>query len=431
MSNFYEKNIVEIKQEYTTFLSDVLAPLIYEGLSSMYKDSILMNKEYIDKSKIDARVEVPGVLMIFQMCLRDVPNHNKNRIDSEMDRIKTASKCSEFFDDLVKAVIKSYILLLTFSSSKKKCKVLEDRFYESISSSNFIHKCYIETASCFYNNPELFWHKASPMEIKRNQIMTIDIIKDSIKSAIRKMLPMKLVLEEFLKNEYLEEDADVNVYIPNNRYKNMQGMVNKDLYGRDHDNTSENGFEEMNDTEGMTASEYMENVQDKIRELKESVERNVGDNKENANVLAVNNGEDKEEQKGEEINNLVNQSIADVNTKIDENKHYITEPSKLKHKKLSLADILKKELGDENINLKPEIKIHPTLETIKEITKPEFKLKNADTDTDAENDNINKFVENSESRSASDNSRKNSDEKEKVIHDDTDRSKFFADYLDE
>ena len=36
MTHYYEKNIVDIKQEYTSLLVDITTPLIYEGLKSIY-----------------------------------------------------------------------------------------------------------------------------------------------------------------------------------------------------------------------------------------------------------------------------------------------------------------------------------------------------------------------------------------------------------
>jgi hypothetical protein len=36
MTHYFEKNIVEIKNEYTDFLTNMMAPLIYEGIQSLY-----------------------------------------------------------------------------------------------------------------------------------------------------------------------------------------------------------------------------------------------------------------------------------------------------------------------------------------------------------------------------------------------------------
>ena len=62
------------------------------------------------------------------------------------------------FDDLVKAVIKSNIVLLTFSTSNKQSDLVNNKYHETIDVNDFVHKCYIESARVIYNNPQLFWH---------------------------------------------------------------------------------------------------------------------------------------------------------------------------------------------------------------------------------------------------------------------------------
>ena len=195
--HFYEKNIVEIKNEYTTFLVNVITPLIYEGIKSMYNYAIKVHKKLSQTGQ-----EVPSVLKIFQTCLKDVPTLNSHLLELEVKRIKESSKCSEWFDDLVKAVIKSNIVLLTFNTSCKQSDIVNQKYHEHVSSSDFIHKCYIESARSIYDNPELFWHEYPALEIKRNQRDTYAIIKESIKEAIRKMLPIRSILTEYLQNDY-------------------------------------------------------------------------------------------------------------------------------------------------------------------------------------------------------------------------------------
>ena len=47
-----------------------------------------------------------------------------------------------------------------------------------------------------YDFPEIFWDKFNSIEIKKNQRECLEIIQKSIKEAIRKLLPMKLILNE-------------------------------------------------------------------------------------------------------------------------------------------------------------------------------------------------------------------------------------------
>ena len=234
MTHFYERNIVEIKKEYTTFLINILTPFMYEGLRSVYNYAIDTHKKFLEKSRGNPNVVTPGILKIFQTSLREIPMLNNHAIEMETQRIKEKSKCSEWFDDLIKAVIKSNIVLLTFSTAKQQSDIVNDRYHEKVDAQKFIHKCYIECARSVYNNPELFWHGYPKLEIKRNQRETCRLIKKSIKKAIREMLPMKLIISEYLKNEYIpESDTQIHNKMSDSQYINVKSMVEKDLYGAD------------------------------------------------------------------------------------------------------------------------------------------------------------------------------------------------------
>src|SRR3990172_5028595 len=106
MPHFYERNVVEIKNEYTTFLVNIIAPFMYEGISSIYNYAKVSHEKLDKKSHEAPGIKSPGILKIFQTCLKDVPNLNNNMIEAGTIRMKEKSKCAEWFDDLIKAVIK-------------------------------------------------------------------------------------------------------------------------------------------------------------------------------------------------------------------------------------------------------------------------------------------------------------------------------------
>jgi len=209
-----------------------MTPFLYEGLKSVYNFALDADRQFEEKARNDPSVQSPGVLKIFQTCLRELPSLNNHAIEQETTRIKDKSKCSDWFDDLIRAVIKSNIVLLTFSTNKNQSDLVNEKFHERIESKDFVHKCLIESARSVYNNPELFWHKYPTIEIKRNQREICDLIRVAIKEAIRKMLPMKLILTEYLKNEYVKETYDVSKGMSDSQYMNVKAMVRRDLYGK-------------------------------------------------------------------------------------------------------------------------------------------------------------------------------------------------------
>ncbi|VVU94871.1 hypothetical protein CPAV1605_596 [seawater metagenome] len=208
--------LVEIKKEYTITLVNILTPSIYQGIESIYKESQQLGNE-------------EDILKIFQGLLRRVPKWNQDLIEVEADRILTNSRCNDWLYDLVKAVIKSNIILLSNSSlRKKKNNTINPDFYENISFNDFIHKVYIECAREIWNNPYLFSHDYTPIDIKRNQRDALCLIKEAIQEAIRKMLPVRHILEEYLGNNIIEDD-DFESSINEAQSQNVKSLLRKDL----------------------------------------------------------------------------------------------------------------------------------------------------------------------------------------------------------
>lgn len=203
MAHFYEKNIVEIKNEYTTFLTNVLIPLIYEGIQSTYNYAVELHKKMEDQANFNRSAKNPGIIKIFQMCLKEISALSASAIANEVARIKEFSRCSEWFDDLVKSVIKSYIILLTYNSSGKTCNLITNKYHEKININEFIHKCYIECSIVFFNNPEIFWPGHSKDTKREYKLLAFKYIKQAIHDAIHQMLPIKLILQEYLSHDYI------------------------------------------------------------------------------------------------------------------------------------------------------------------------------------------------------------------------------------
>jgi hypothetical protein len=233
MTHYYEKNIVEIRNEYTTFLTNILSPLIYEGLLSIYTNSInLYNDMNVEQeADINPQLKKEHITKIFQLSLKEIPALNNESIETETTRIKDKAKCSDFFDNLVKSVIKSNIILLTFNATGKQCELVNAKYHEKADVKAFIHKCYIECAKLFFYTPELFVADIDVNEEKSDAAIyhkreIYELIKLSICEAVRKMLPVKEILEEYLKNDYIaeEEPAD-EIYDPLNVLNNDPNAI--------------------------------------------------------------------------------------------------------------------------------------------------------------------------------------------------------------
>jgi len=206
------------------YLVDILTPLLYEGFFSIYEKAKSLENTYVQASKIDPNVKNPGVLILFQHFLVGVDKLSDNMIDEETNRIRDNSKCADIFDQLIKAVLKSHIIVLTYTASGQKCKLISEKLHEKIEPKYFIHKCYVECARLFYDHPTLFWHEFPNSELRDNQRIIYQLTKIGIKNAIKRCLPMKEVLETYLNNDYIEEES-VN---SENEYVKIKDLLKKD-----------------------------------------------------------------------------------------------------------------------------------------------------------------------------------------------------------
>lgn len=388
MTHYYEKNIVEIKNEYTTFLCNILTPLLYEGLKSMYDHAIKTSMELKKTSE-----NTIGVLQLFQLYLRNVPNLTKVQIEKETKRIKNCCRDREFLEDLIKAVVKSNIVLLTFNASNRKSEIVNQKYHERIYIEEFIHKCLIECARILYTVPELFWHKYDKIEINRNTREVLNIINKAIKEAIRRMLPMRLILMDYLKNDYIQ---DINQMKKDSRekYNDIKNMVNNDLNGK-HNQIGGDGSSDEEDYYGSNA-EYENKYEDE--EDSNNVQNFIlGNNNVNNNINNDTNS----------TNQTDNRSNADKKDSISMTSDY---EASIQEKLIKV----KNELSQNDKNLEEQKEI------IHEIAKV----------NDNNNNNINNSANNNENNSENNNNDNINDifvRKDEVKP--TEKSEYFANYI--
>jgi hypothetical protein len=212
--------LVETKTEYTIQLTNILVPLIYEGIASIYDDAI----------KIAHQDEE---LKTFQIFLKKIPKWNNNLLENETNRILCISACPEILKDLINAVIKANIMILTNTHPSDKSLLKINTKFDF---KEFIHNCYIESARIFYNNPFLFYHKHSIYDINRNQKDAKENIRNAIIEAIRKMLPLKMIIKEYLGNSFKDDsnvNIDIDISLSEADKQNLKNMIEIDNTNND------------------------------------------------------------------------------------------------------------------------------------------------------------------------------------------------------
>ena len=188
--------LVETKIEYTNQIINILTPYLFEGIYSIYQSAIKISETNNKKS---------SVIKIFQDVLKQVPNWTQTMLINETNRILQKSNKCDIINDLIKAVIKSNMMILTNTPPKNKDKM---KIKHNITPDYFIHNIYIEIARNVFNNPFLFYDSTNNIEIKKNQRDILYLIKNSIKEAIRKMLPLNYILKEYIGESFENNNID-------------------------------------------------------------------------------------------------------------------------------------------------------------------------------------------------------------------------------
>jgi hypothetical protein len=187
--------LIETKQEYTIHLVNSINPLIYDGLQNIYEEA-KKNAKNNDELKL------------FQILLSNVPKWNPSIIDNEYQRIIRLNSLGKTIEDLLKAIIKANITVLTNTNIDYNQELLKELNIQD-DFKNFVHLVYIESARSFYNTPFLFSHRDPAIEIKRNQTEILKIIQECIKNAIRKMIPLQITIKTYLENKNNQIPTDL------------------------------------------------------------------------------------------------------------------------------------------------------------------------------------------------------------------------------
>jgi hypothetical protein len=196
-----------------------LKPCIYQGIKSIYLDAkdICMQDNIPDK-----------ILMQFQELLSRIPKWSQDIINKEYERILNVSKC-DYIEDLLKVIYVSHIKVLTIVHSAQKNKKITVKVP---SGSHFIHLCYIEVAREFWKDPYLFSENVSKYELQKNMRDSENMISESITETIRKQLPVRHILKEFLNEpdeDIEEEDEDIKETVNKKYMKKLETVVKKEL----------------------------------------------------------------------------------------------------------------------------------------------------------------------------------------------------------
>ena len=324
--------LVETKNEYTAQLINILKLLIFDGLRGIYKEALELNKNDLNSKNI---------LRQFQELLKDIPSWDKDKVNEVTNYIMNSTHSTGFLQKLLKATIKANIVILMYNPMNITQKPIDPKYYNSILLSTFIHKVYIECAREFYNNPYLLYHNYQPIDIKRNQRDSLNIIKDCIKESIRKLLPLNHVLESYLADDVMKENDNIEQHVTEVEKRNLEKVIEKDL--------NNNNMKEDNIMEDNIIKENNNNMDEEVK-LNGGRFDEIIKEKEKENDIIDKSNSDEKTLGSKILDILENDDATSENFQIDD--------EKINMKEINLKDKENELLKKENELLKKEKKIN-------------------------------------------------------------------------
>lgn len=182
MSRLNVNTLGQAHEYYLRQLKLHLTPMIYEGLVSLYEDSIKLEEE--------SREFQGNILKQFQKQLTTIPVWNQSILEEETRRILTEV---DFLMDMVAAVFVGYVQIL----ASIKLGGRDSKIRVRIPTSDiFIHAVYCKAAETFYYNP----YKFQSYHVRESNEYIKTMIHKSIDDVIDEMIPVKNIIKEYISN---------------------------------------------------------------------------------------------------------------------------------------------------------------------------------------------------------------------------------------
>ena len=254
----YERNIADIKKIYLQQLTSILTPCMFDSIKNIYNRSC----EIAKGSKM-------SIEYAFKVCLKDLVNLSQQSIINEVSKIKSLSNSGSYFDNLVRSVIKSHIVLMSYNVSKESCPICDIRKY-NIDINKFIHECYIELGNQIFNDPRIFIMCLKDGEELNNINGNIrcgnkfdKLVKKCISKVVFSFIPVNDVLVEYLNKDKITDD-----YIKAKQDIEKDEIVNRIIEGI-------NEKIKINQTGGFNIDELMERIKNLISSNSNNIEQPI------------------------------------------------------------------------------------------------------------------------------------------------------------
>jgi len=191
MDDNHKPTLTESQFEWAWKLVQILQPLIYEGIQSIFQEALNICKQSEEEEKY---------LMTFQNFLSRIPKWNETMIQAEVDRIVEKSGVT-YLDDLITCVHIVHLKILTSIRTGKTQKKIDISIPKL---GKFVHKVYINLSRELYSNVYLFETDVQPLVFQKNRAAFNKLIRSAILDSVRASIPV-----ENLLRAYLDESTDL------------------------------------------------------------------------------------------------------------------------------------------------------------------------------------------------------------------------------
>lgn len=183
--------LIESKKIYSNKIINLLYIKIYEGIYSIYSESLKL-------------VKGDNLIKMFQLLLKRILDWDDIILEQEKLRIMGSNK--DLIVKILKAITKINLKILTNTNDNID---IDEKILNT-----FIHNIYKYCYVAIWDNPFLFivnGNNTDPQIVKKNQREVYIIIKESISRALDELIDLNNIIDKFLELDLDKEDKILNL----------------------------------------------------------------------------------------------------------------------------------------------------------------------------------------------------------------------------
>jgi len=185
----------EARSEYTKQLATFIVPSLVNWFQQLWSRNA-PNKQQC--------------LSLFQTDCEEIARWNQDRIHDEVRVLIERTGC-DYMEDLMTAVFIAHTKVLTavrLSQKQKKLSITVPKL------DHFVHRVFREAARSFWKSPFLFMDVGAVVDRQKNVLQIEALAAEAITTAVRGLLPVKQILQDYLEADGHEEIEDETVAAP-------------------------------------------------------------------------------------------------------------------------------------------------------------------------------------------------------------------------